>query len=85
MRRLPPIAMNHPRSLHVPIEVGCRFAGEFGVHLISDGSNKPYRLKIRAPGFAHIAALGHMVNGHMLADVVTIIGTQDIVLGEIDR
>ena len=59
--------------------------GEFGIYIISDGSNKPYRLKIRAPGFAHVAALGYMINGHMLADVVTIIGTQDIVLGEIDR
>ncbi|HFL8794909.1 MAG TPA: NADH-quinone oxidoreductase subunit D [Candidatus Azosocius sp. HAIN] len=59
--------------------------GEFGVYIISDGSNKPYRLKIRAPGFAHVAALGYMIKGHMIADVVTIIGTQDIVLGEIDR
>ncbi|MCP4410570.1 MAG: NADH-quinone oxidoreductase subunit D [Gammaproteobacteria bacterium] len=59
--------------------------GEFGVYLISDGANKPYRLKIRAPGFAHIAALDEMSRGHMLADVVAIIGTQDIVFGEIDR
>ena len=59
--------------------------GEFGVYIISDGSNKPYRLKIRAPGFAHVSSLGQMVKGHMIADVVTIIGTQDIVLGEIDR
>jgi NADH-quinone oxidoreductase subunit D len=59
--------------------------GEFGVYLISDGANKPYRLKIRAPGFAHLAAMDEMVQGHMLADVVAIIGTMDIVFGEIDR
>jgi NADH-quinone oxidoreductase subunit D len=59
--------------------------GEFGVYLLSDGANKPYRLKCRAPGFAHLAALGEMVEGHMLADVVAVIGTQDIVFGEIDR
>jgi NADH-quinone oxidoreductase subunit D len=59
--------------------------GEFGVYLISDGANKPYRLKIRAPGFAHLSALDEMTRGHMLSDVVTIIGTQDIVFGEIDR
>ncbi len=59
--------------------------GEFGVYIISDGANKPYRLKIRAPGFAHIAALDEMSRGHMIADVVAIIGTQDIVFGEVDR
>jgi NADH-quinone oxidoreductase subunit D len=59
--------------------------GEFGVYLISDGANKPYRVKIRAPGFPHLAALDEMARGHMLADVVAIIGTQDIVFGEIDR
>jgi NADH-quinone oxidoreductase subunit D len=59
--------------------------GEFGVYLISDGANKPYRLKVRAPGFPHLAALSEMVVGHMLADVVAVIGTQDIVFGEIDR
>ncbi len=59
--------------------------GEFGVYLISDGANKPYRLKVRAPGFAHLAALDEMTRGHMIADVVAIIGTQDIVFGEIDR
>ena len=59
--------------------------GEFGVYLISDGSNKPYRMKIRAPGFTHIASLDEMSRGHMLADVVSIIGTQDIVFGEVDR
>ena len=59
--------------------------GELGVYLISDGANKPYRLKVRAPGFPHLAALNEMVVGHMLADVVAVIGTQDIVFGEIDR
>ncbi len=59
--------------------------GEFGIYLISDGANKPYRLKIRAPGFAHLAAMDEMARGHMIADVVAIIGTQDIVFGEIDR
>ena len=59
--------------------------GEFGVYLVSDGANKPYRLKIRAPGFPHLAALDEMARGHMIADVVAIIGTQDIVFGEIDR
>lgn len=59
--------------------------GEFGIYLVSDGANKPYRLKIRAPGFPHLAALEEMTKGHMLADVVAIIGTQDIVFGEIDR
>ncbi|MFO0326047.1 MAG: NADH-quinone oxidoreductase subunit D [Burkholderiales bacterium] len=59
--------------------------GEFGIYLMSDGANKPYRLKIRAPGFPHLAGLDEMSRGHMIADVVTIIGTQDIVFGEIDR
>ncbi len=59
--------------------------GEFGIYLISDGANKPYRLKIRAPGYAHLQGLDEMSRGHMIADVVTIIGTQDIVFGEIDR
>ena len=59
--------------------------GEFGIYLVSDGANQPYRLKIRAPGFAHIAALDEMSRGHMIADVVAIIGTQDIVFGEVDR
>ncbi|HEY1588566.1 MAG TPA: NADH-quinone oxidoreductase subunit D [Rhodanobacter sp.] len=59
--------------------------GEFGVYLVSDGANKPYRVKCRPPGFVHLAALGEMVKGHMLADVVAVIGTQDIVFGEIDR
>ncbi|MDH3864775.1 MAG: NADH-quinone oxidoreductase subunit D, partial [Gammaproteobacteria bacterium] len=59
--------------------------GEFGVYLVSDGANKPYRLKIRAPGFVHLSAMAEMVEGHMLADVVAVIGTQDIVFGEVDR
>ena len=76
-------------GFHVPVgEAYCAVEhpkGEFGVYLVSDGANKPYRLKIRAPGFAHLQALDEMSRGHMLADVVTIIGTQDIVFGEIDR
>ncbi|MCU7936298.1 MAG: NADH-quinone oxidoreductase subunit D [Candidatus Thiodiazotropha sp. (ex Dulcina madagascariensis)] len=59
--------------------------GEFGCYIISDGANKPYRLKIRAPGFPHLAAMNEMVKGHMLADVVAVIGTMDVVFGEIDR
>jgi NADH-quinone oxidoreductase subunit D len=59
--------------------------GEFGIYLVSDGANKPYRVKIRAPGFAHLASMNEMAKGHMLADVVAIIGSQDIVFGEIDR
>jgi len=59
--------------------------GEFGIYMVSDGANKPYRVKIRAPGFAHLAAMDEMAKGHMLADVVAIIGTMDIVFGEIDR
>jgi len=59
--------------------------GEFGIYLISDGANKPYRVKIRAPGFAHLSAMDEMVRGHMLSDVVAVIGSQDIVFGEIDR
>jgi NADH-quinone oxidoreductase subunit D len=59
--------------------------GEFGIYLISDGANKPYRLKIRPPGFVHLSAIDEMTRGHMLADVVAVIGSQDIVFGEIDR
>ena len=59
--------------------------GEFGTYIISDGANKPYLLKIRAPGFPHLAAINEMTKGHMLSDLVAIIGTQDIVFGEIDR
>lgn len=76
-------------GMHVP--AGEAYAGiehpkgEFGVYLVSDGGNKPYRMKIRAPGFVHLQSLDEMSRGHMLADAVTIIGTQDIVFGEIDR
>ena len=59
--------------------------GEFGIYIVSDGANKPYRLKIRPPGFAHLSALNEMATGHMIADAVSIIGTMDIVFGEIDR
>jgi len=59
--------------------------GEFGIYLVSDGANKPYRLKIRAPGFAHLMAMDEMAKGHMIADVVALMGTMDIVFGEIDR
>ncbi len=59
--------------------------GEFGVYLVSDGSNKPYRCHVRAPGFAHLQALEFMSKGHMLADAVAVLGSQDIVFGEVDR
>jgi NADH-quinone oxidoreductase subunit D len=59
--------------------------GEFGIYIVSDGANKPYRLKIRPPGFAHLASMDEMARGHMIADAVAIIGTMDIVFGEIDR
>lgn len=59
--------------------------GEFGVFLVSDGTNKPYRCRIRAPGFPHLQAMDFMSKGHMLADSVAIIGAMDIVFGEIDR
>jgi NADH-quinone oxidoreductase subunit D len=76
-------------GMHVPIgEAYCAVEhpkGEFGIYLMSDGANKPWRLKIRAPGFAHLAAMDEMARGHMIADVVAIIGTMDIVFGEIDR
>jgi NADH:ubiquinone oxidoreductase subunit D len=62
-----------------------RQKGEFGVYLVSDGSVKPYKCKIKAPGFLHLQGLNLMAKGHMVADVVTIIGTQDIVFGEVDR
>ena len=76
-------------GIHVPVGEAYSAVehpkGEFGIYIVSDGANKPYRLKIRAPGFPHLAALDEMARGHMLADVVAIIGTQDIVFGEIDR
>ena len=59
--------------------------GEFGVYLVSDGTNRPYRCKIRAPSFAHLAAMDYLTRGHMLADVSAIVGSLDIVFGEIDR
>jgi NADH-quinone oxidoreductase subunit D len=59
--------------------------GEFGIYIVSDGANKPYRLKIRPPGYVHLAGLNEMAKGHMIADAVSIIGTMDIVFGEIDR
>lgn len=76
-------------GIHVP-EGECYAAvehpkGEFGIYAVSDGANKPYRLKIRAPGFPHLAAMDAVSKGHMIADVVAIIGTMDIVFGEIDR
>jgi NADH-quinone oxidoreductase subunit D len=76
-------------GMHVP--VGEAYAavehpkGEFGIYAISDGANKPYRLKIRAPGYVHLSAMDEIAKGHMLADAVTIIGTMDVVFGEIDR
>ena len=76
-------------GMHVPEgEAYCAVEhpkGEFGIYMVSDGANKPYRLKIRAPGFPHLAAMDEMIKGHMLADVVSVIGTMDIVFGEIDR
>ena len=59
--------------------------GEFGVYLVSDGTNRPYKAKIRAPGYLHLAAMDHVASGHQLADVSAIIGTMDIVFGEVDR
>jgi NADH:ubiquinone oxidoreductase subunit D len=59
--------------------------GEFGVYLVTDGTNMPYRCRIKAPGFLHLQGLNDMTKNHMIADLVTIIGTQDIVFGEVDR
>ena len=59
--------------------------GEFGVYLVADGTNKPYKCKIRAPGFAHLQAMDFLCRGHMLADVSAILGSLDIVFGEVDR
>ncbi|MCE3255151.1 MAG: NADH-quinone oxidoreductase subunit [Rickettsiaceae bacterium] len=79
----------YTEGYHVPAgeTYGCVEApkGEFGVYIISDGSNRPYRCRLRAPGFVHLQALDFMVKGHLLADVVTVISTQDIVFGEVDR
>ena len=59
--------------------------GEFGIYMVSDGSNKPYRVKIRAPSYVHLSAIDELSRGHLIADLVTIIGTLDIVLGDVDR
>ena len=59
--------------------------GEFGVYLISDGSSKPYKCKIRAPGFSHLQSMDYLIKGHMLADVPAVLGSLDIVFGEVDR
>jgi NADH-quinone oxidoreductase subunit D len=59
--------------------------GEFGVYLVADGTNRPYKVKLRAPGFAHLQAMDHICKGHMLADVSAILGSLDIVFGEVDR
>jgi len=79
----------HTEGFHVPAgEVYAAVEapkGEFGVYLVSDGSNKPYRCRIRAPGFAHLQAMDFMCRGHMLADVSAILGSLDIVFGEVDR
>ena len=79
----------YTEGFHVPEgEVYCAVEapkGEFGVYLVADGSNKPYRAKLRAPGFLHLQAMDHMSTGHQLADVAAIIGTMDVVFGEIDR
>ena len=79
----------YTEGFHVPAgEVYCAVEapkGEFGVYLVADGSNKPYRSKIRAPGFLHLQAMDHITVGHQLADVAAIIGTMDVVFGEIDR
>jgi NADH-quinone oxidoreductase subunit D len=69
-------------EVYMPVEAP---KGEFGVYLYSDGSNKPYRCRIKAPGFAHLQAMDFMAKGHLMADVVTIIATMDIVFGEVDR
>tara|TARA_Y100001958_G_C21217465_1_gene542856 strand:- start:434 stop:1609 length:1176 start_codon:yes stop_codon:yes gene_type:complete len=69
-------------EIYVPVEAP---KGEFGVYLISDGSNKPYRCKIRAPGFAHLQSMDYLIKGHMLADVPAVLGSMDIVFGEVDR
>src|SRR5581483_2752024 len=79
----------YTEGFHVPAgEVYCAVEapkGEFGVYLIADGTNKPYKCKIRAPGFAHLQAMDFLTRGHMLADVSAILGSLDIVFGEVDR
>jgi NADH-quinone oxidoreductase subunit D len=79
----------YTEGFHVPAGEAYAYVeapkGEFGVYLVSDGTNKPYRLKIRAPGFPHLAAMDYLCKGHMLADVSAVLGSLDIVFGEIDR
>ena len=79
----------YTEGFHVPAGEAYAFVeapkGEFGVYLVADGTNKPYRLKIRAPGFPHLHAMDHLCRGHMIADVSAILGSLDIVFGEIDR
>ena len=79
----------YTEGFHVPAGEAYAYVeapkGEFGVYLVSDGSNRPYRLKIRAPGFPHLSAMDYMCKGHMLADVAAVLGSLDIVFGEIDR
>ncbi|HJO51129.1 MAG TPA: NADH-quinone oxidoreductase subunit D, partial [Sulfitobacter pontiacus] len=79
----------YTEGFHVPAgEVYCAVEapkGEFGVYLVADGSNKPYRAKLRAPGYLHLQAMDYVAKGHQLADVAAIIGTMDIVFGEVDR
>ena len=69
-------------EVYAPVEAP---KGEFGVYLVSDGSNRPYRVKLRAPGFAHLQAMDFLCRKHMLADVSAILGSIDIVFGEVDR
>jgi NADH-quinone oxidoreductase subunit D len=79
----------YTEGFHVPVgEVYAAVEapkGEFGVYLVSDGSNKPYNVKLRAPGYPHLAAMDHICRGHMLADVSAALGSLDIVFGEVDR
>ena len=69
-------------TIYAPVEAP---KGEFGVYLISDGSNKPYKCKIRAPGFSHLQSMDYLLKGHMLADIPAVLGSLDIVFGEVDR
>ena len=80
------LAYGHPKEnkdeIYTAVEAP---KGEFGIYLISDGSNKPYKCKIRAPGFSHLQAMDYLIKGHMLADVPAVLGSLDVVFGEIDR
>jgi NADH-quinone oxidoreductase subunit D len=79
----------YTEGFHVPAGEAYAYVeapkGEFGVYLVSDGTNKPYKAKIRAPGYPHLAAMDHIARGHQLADCSAIIGSLDVVFGEIDR